>query len=112
MDETARRREKQVAYNLEHDITPTTIVRRVADIMEGAHTANNGRQRRGGTTPSRTVRAVAEAQADYASLSATEVTAMLKKLETQMYQHAKNLEFEEAARVRDQIHELREQALH
>ena len=78
--------------------------------MEGAHAANGGRQRRGGTTPSRT-QAVAEAHADYAHLGAAEVTAMLKKLEAQMYQHAKNLEFEDAARVRDQIHELREQAL-
>ncbi len=110
MDETARRREKQVAYNREHDITPTTIVRRVADIMEGAHAANGGRQRRGGTTPSRQ-RAVAEERAEYAHLSASEVTAMLKKLEIQMYQHAKNLEFEDAAHVRDQIHALREQAL-
>ncbi len=107
MDETARRREKQVAWNLERGITPTTIVRRIADIMEGAR-SEAGNRRGSKTTRSH---AVAEASSDYTSLNAQQATAMLKKLETQMYQHAKNLEFEDAARVRDQIHQLREQAL-
>jgi excinuclease ABC subunit B len=109
MDETARRREKQQAYNEAHGITPQSVVRRIADIMEGARSEvpGRGRGRRGerqGAT------AVAEKGADYAALSADQASAMIKKLEAQMYKHAENLEFEEAARLRDQIHKLRERA--
>ncbi|MEO7072785.1 MAG: excinuclease ABC subunit UvrB [Rhodanobacter sp.] len=108
IDETARRREKQVAWNLEQGITPTTIVRRIADIMEGARSeAGNRRGSRAAHG-----HAVAETSNDYTSLTAQQAAGVLKKLEAQMYQHAKNLEFEEAARVRDQIHQLREQSLH
>ena len=106
MDETARRREKQEAYNLAHGITPQSVVRRIADIMEGARSegAPRGRGGRGER------RAVAEKGADYAALSADQASAMIKKLEAQMYKHAENLEFEDAARLRDQIHQLRERA--
>ncbi|HEX7342319.1 MAG TPA: excinuclease ABC subunit UvrB [Rhodanobacteraceae bacterium] len=109
MDETARRREKQMAYNVEHGITPTTIVRRIADIMEGAHGEDvTGRQRRGQTYQARS--RVAEPQADYAAMDARQISALLKKLESRMYQHAQNLEFEEAAKVRDEMHRIKEQA--
>ena len=107
MDETARRREKQIAWNLQQGITPTTIVRRIADVMEGARSEVGNRR---GSKASRR-ETVAEAGADYTNLSAQQITVMLKKLEAQMYRHAKNLEFEDAAHVRDQIHQLREQAL-
>ena len=107
MDETARRREKQMAWNLSQGITPTTIVRRIADIMEGARSEAGNRR---GNKPSRG-RAVAEKGADYAALNPQQAAGMLKKLEAQMYKHAQNLEFEDAARLRDQIHQLREQAL-
>ena len=53
----------------------------------------------------------AEPEADYASLSAQQISAMLKKLESQMYKHAQNLEFEEAARVRDEMRKVKEHAL-
>ncbi|AIF47297.1 excinuclease ABC subunit UvrB [Dyella japonica] len=108
MDETARRREKQQAYNEAHGITPQSVVRRIADIMEGARSETPGRGR--GRRGERQASAVAEKGADYAALSADQASAMIKKLEAQMYKHAENLEFEEAARLRDQIHKLREQA--
>ena len=109
MDETARRREKQLAYNTEHGITPTTIVRRIADIMEGAHGEDvTGRHKRG-RTGART--AVAEERPDYAAMDARKLAALLKKLESRMYRHAQDLEFEEAAKLRDEIHQIREQAL-
>ena len=107
MDETARRREKQMAWNRAQGITPTTIVRRIADIMEGAR--SEAGNRRGSKAPRG--RAVAEPAGDYGGLNARQAAGMLKKLEAQMYKHAQNLEFEDAARVRDQIHQLREQAL-
>jgi excinuclease ABC subunit B len=106
MDETARRREKQLAWNAEQGIVPTTIVRRIADIMEGAR--SDAGNRRGSKSRGR---AVAEQPADYAGLSASQAASMLKKLESQMYKHAQNLEFEDAAKLRDQIHQLREQSL-
>jgi excinuclease ABC subunit B len=108
IDETARRREKQMAWNLEQGITPTTIVRRIADIMEGAR--SEAGNRRGSKSATR-ARAVAEPAADYAALTAQQASALLKKLESQMYKHAQNLEFESAAQLRDQIHTLREKAL-
>jgi excinuclease ABC subunit B len=108
MDETARRREKQMVWNEEQGIVPTTIVRRIADIMEGARSEAGNKR---GSKSSRGSRAVAEEAADYAGLSTKEVAATLKKLETRMYKHAQNLEFEDAARLRDQIHQLRDQSL-
>ena len=109
MDETSRRREKQLAWNEQQGIVPTTIVRRIADIMEGAR--SEAGNRRGSKSSPRGRGAVAEQAADYAGMSPQQVSALLKKLETQMYKHAQNLEFEDAARLRDQIHQLREQSL-
>ena len=108
IDETARRREKQLAWNEQQGIVPTTIVRRIADIMEGARSEAGNRR---GSKSARGSRAVAEQAADYGGLNAQQAASMLKKLEAQMYRHAQNLEFEDAARLRDQIHQLREQAL-
>ena len=107
MDETARRREKQLAWNEQQGIVPTTIVRRIADIMEGARSDAGNRR---GSKSSRS-RVVAEQAADYAGLNPQQAAGTIKKLEAQMYKHAQNLEFEDAARLRDQIHQLREQAL-
>jgi excinuclease ABC subunit B len=96
--ETDRRREKQVAFNHAHGITPVTIRKQVRDIMEGARNAGRSRGR---------IRKTAEPAPDYANLSIEQVVQRLKKLEQKMYRHARDLEFEEAARVRDEIDQLR-----
>jgi excinuclease ABC subunit B len=108
MEETARRREKQIEYNAANGITPTTVVRRIADIMEGARSdfGSRGKGKRG-----EKAKKVAEEAADYGSLTPEQVGSTIKKLETKMYKHAQNLEFEEAGKVRDEIHRLRERAL-
>ena len=104
IDETDRRRQIQIDYNLEHGIVPTTIERAVMDIMEGARSAPEpGKPRRG--------RGVAEEDAEYALLDPRKLAARLKQLEAQMYQHARDLEFEKAAQVRDEIQRLRERSL-
>jgi excinuclease ABC subunit B len=110
MDETSRRREKQIAWNEANGITPQTVVRRIADIMEGARAEPSARGR-GKAAKGARGRAVAEGAGEYASLTPAQAAATMKKLEAQMYKHAQNLEFEEAAKLRDQIHKLREQAL-
>ena len=105
MDETERRREVQVAHNKKHGITPKSIVKGIADIMEGAYAAT-GKNKRD--------RKVAEGGNDY-NLSAVDsiqnIAKEIKRLEDKMYQHARNLEFEEAAQVRDQLGKLREKSL-
>ncbi|WP_417472663.1 excinuclease ABC subunit UvrB [Luteimonas mephitis] len=106
IDETDRRRAKQVEYNTEHGITPQSVQKNIVDIMEGARpdpsTEKKGRGRQ---------RQVAEASEDYAALDPAQATAQLKVLEQQMYQHARDLEFEEAAQVRDRIRRLKDAML-
>ncbi len=103
MDETDRRRAKQVAYNAAHGITPRTVEKRVADIMEGAYA--------GAPLPARQYAKVAEQEAAWAALNPQQMARKLKELEKQMIEHARNLEFEEAARVRDRIRELQGKGL-
>ncbi|MBX3726380.1 MAG: excinuclease ABC subunit UvrB [Xanthomonadales bacterium] len=108
IEETDRRRAKQLAFNAEHGIVPQTISKQVADIMEGARddtrTGKTGQR-------SRKVAAVAEPATDYASMDPARLAAALKKLEAQMFRHAQDLEFEAAARVRDEIHRLKAASL-
>lgn len=98
--ETQRRRVKQEAYNQLHGITPKGIAKAIHDVLEGAHAEK--------ATSSRRYAKVAEEQAYYAALSPAQLAKKLKTLEEQMYGHARNLEFEEAARVRDELKRLRD----
>jgi excinuclease ABC subunit B len=102
IDETERRRQKQIEHNKQHGITPKTIEKAVADIMEGAYAAQKGQ-------PARYAR-VAEETIEYAAMTPAQLEKKIKALEDQMYQHAQNLEFEEAARIRDQIEHIRHSA--
>ena len=102
IDETERRRAKQIAHNTEHGITPKTIQKRIADVMEGAY-ANVAR----GKGKTRGEKQVAEQAAHYNTLTPEQALKQLKKLEDKMFQHARNLEFEQAAAVRDQIGQIR-----
>ncbi|MDZ7771036.1 MAG: excinuclease ABC subunit UvrB [Woeseiaceae bacterium] len=100
IDETTRRRERQVEHNQRHGITPMTIVKKVADVMEASYPVPGRGRRRAG-----------EEAAPYAALSPEELLKKAQKLEKQMLKHARDLEFEEAARLRDEIRRVRELAL-
>ena len=100
MAEMERRRDKQLAYNEVHGIQPKSIQKAVPDIMEGARPAGRGRRRRRRSNAAR-----------YARMSPQEVVRKIEALERRMYQHARDLEFEEAAKIRDEIGEAREAGL-
>jgi len=99
IDETQRRRAKQIAHNSTHGITPQTIKKAVADIME-AHVP-------GAPMKPRDFAKVADEMAEYAKLTPAQMAKKLKSLEKEMYRAAKALEFERAAALRDQIKQLR-----
>ncbi len=103
IDVTDHRREKQIAHNKKHGITPQTIRKSIADIMEGAYPGAP-------VSPSAYAR-VAEEMAEYASLTPQQMAKRIKELEDEMYRHARDLEFEEAAQVRDQIKTLQDKGL-
>ena len=106
LDETGRRRQKQLEFNAEHGITPRSVAKPIVDILEGAR-PDAGEEKRGRGK----ARKVAEEAEDYRQLSPAQLSARLKALEQQMYQHARDLEFEAAARVRDQIRRLKDSSL-
>ncbi|OGA51828.1 MAG: excinuclease ABC subunit B [Betaproteobacteria bacterium RIFCSPLOWO2_12_FULL_62_58] len=96
--ETERRRNKQVAYNAAHGITPTGISKRIKDIIDGVYDHETARQEL----------KAAQNQAKYEAMGAKDLTRELKRLEKEMLEAAKNLEFERAAELRDQLKELKE----
>lgn len=104
IDETERRRSKQIAHNEKHGITPTSIAKKITDIMEGAY----GSSMRGRAAKKRDK--VADSKADYNAMTPDRMVKEIAKLEKKMFQHAKDLEFEEAAQTRDEIAKLRELA--
>jgi excinuclease ABC subunit B len=91
--ETDRRRAKQTSYNHEHSITPKGIIKRIKDLIDGVYDVAQMQ--------------VAQDEARYEAMSEKQVAREMKSLEKKMLEHAKNLEFEEAARARDQLTELK-----
>ncbi|MGL6321614.1 excinuclease ABC subunit UvrB [Aeromonas rivipollensis] len=100
IEETERRRALQHAHNLEHGITPTGLNKSVGDVMDMGGSRTAGKPGRGG-------RKTAEPQGEYHARSASEIAKEIKRMEEQMFQHARDLEFEQAAAMRDQIQRLR-----
>ena len=98
--ETNRRRAKQMEFNTLHGITPVSIRKAVTDVMEGARSDEGAH---GGRRASR-------AEASGVILGPEQAMKKIRKLEAEMYKHARNLEFEEAARIRDEIERLRGRA--
>nr|WP_315598036.1 excinuclease ABC subunit UvrB [uncultured Cupriavidus sp.] len=99
IQETERRRAKQMAHNEAHGITPRGVVKRIKDIIDGVYDADEVKAE---------LSAAAE-RAKYEDMSEKQVAKEIKRLEKQMLDHAKNLEFEKAAQVRDQLAKLRAQ---
>ena len=104
MDETNRRREKQLAFNLEHGITPKGVVKRIKDLIEGVYSEKAGQE----------AEKLAQAQMHLDAIQDMDEKTLareIKRLEKLMLEHARNLEFEQAARVRDQLGQLKAQLL-
>ena len=99
MSETGRRRARQMAFNQENGITPRSIVKKVRDLIDGVYSEKAGKE---------ADRLEREAQME--ALSEKDVAKEIRRLEKLMMEHARNLEFEKAARVRDQLAHLKQQA--
>lgn len=104
IEETERRRALQHAHNLKHGITPKGLNKSIGDVMDmgGSRTAGK---------PGKGMRKAAEPQGEYHVRSASEIAKEIKRMEEQMFQHARDLEFEQAAALRDQIQRLRSELI-
>lgn len=98
MDETARRREKQTAYNVAHNITPKSVKKEIRDIIDGVYKSDTLENEFG----------LVDGQ-DYEKMGPKELAREIKRLENEMFEHAKNLEFEKASEVRDKLASIRKQ---
>lgn len=96
MDETARRREKQTAYNVAHNITPKSVKKGIRDIIDGVYKSDSLENEFG----------LVDGQ-DYEKMGPKELAREIKRLENEMFEHAKNLEFEKASEVRDKLASIR-----
>jgi excinuclease ABC subunit B len=101
IDETERRRERQIAFNRQHGIEPKTIIKSVQDIMEGARSAvpRRRRERGGRAAPARR------------HMSRDQLVSEIARVEREMHRHARELEFEQAAKLRDEANSLRQALL-
>jgi excinuclease ABC subunit B len=99
MDEMVRRREKQIAYNKEHGITPASVVKKIKDIIESAEDTEEFKRQQ----------SVRKENRKYEDMTEPQMIKEINKLDKAMHKAAKNLEFEEAAKIRDQIKYLKEQ---
>jgi len=104
IDETERRRQKQQAYNEEHNITPQGVEKSVGNIMEGAQSRYDQQRYR-------QLHEIAEQVDDYEAITPELALKQIQQLEQKMYEFARNLEFEDAARTRDEIQRLKDFAL-
>ena len=102
---TNERRQKQQVYNESHGITPTTIIKQVTDVLESSYAHKPGQ------SYSSAIRKVADERAEYQSMKPERLLKEIDKLEKQMYEHARNLEFEEAALLRDRLEEIKQVTL-
>ena len=102
---TNERREKQQVYNVSHGITPTTIIKQVTDVLESSYAHKPGQ------SYSSAIRKVADERAEYQSMKPEKLLKEIDKLEKQMYEHARNLEFEEASLLRDKLEEIKQLTL-
>ena len=93
LDETSRRREKQIQFNLDNNIEPKTIIKNIQDIMEGAKTSQT----------KRFIKIPNQIKKKLQSDNPSDVSKLLDELEVQMFNAAKDLDFEEAAKIRDEI---------
>ncbi|MFM4772162.1 excinuclease ABC subunit UvrB [Aeromonas caviae] len=100
IEETERRRALQHAHNLEHGITPKGLNKAIGDVMDMGGSRTAGKTGKGS-------RKAAEPQGEYHARTASEIAKEIKRMEEQMFQHARDLEFEQAAALRDQIQRLR-----
>ncbi|MGL6645276.1 excinuclease ABC subunit UvrB [Aeromonas caviae] len=100
IEETERRRALQHAHNLEHGIVPKGLNKTIGDVMDMGGSRTAGKAGKGS-------RKAAEPQGEYHARSASEISKEIKRMEEQMFQHARDLEFEQAAALRDQIQRLR-----
>nr|WP_314550345.1 excinuclease ABC subunit UvrB [uncultured Ottowia sp.] len=102
--ETRRRRDKQMAYNQAHGITPRGIVKKVRDLIDGVYSEKSDRQ-------AQQARERAAARREVEEMSEKDLAREIKRLEKQMLEHARNLEFEQAAQARDQLALLKTRVL-
>ena len=100
IDETERRRNKQIAFNIENNITPRSVVKRIKDLIDGVYSEKSGKE----------AEKFEMQKAMIEDMSEKDVAREIKRLEKLMIEHAKNLEFEKAAQVRDQLSQIKAQA--
>jgi len=110
MDETERRRVKQIEHNTVNNITPRGVIKSVQDIMEGAYAPGSGKNR-DGKSNKKVAERILDYTTDSSQLNSKQLAKLINQTEDAMYEASKNLEFEQAGRYRDQLHQLKGQLM-